>query len=320
MAPKPDLAERRYLPLLSGSLTPAASSSNARNSSTPSSSATITAKKRNFAVVFEKCDAPKGTAKKSRQKRTPASTTTTSEAGAIRAALPRHLQLRALRVRDPTLIRYHEAIKEFASWFSPSKPSWRKPASLDAQLAGYFTDLFEDGAPYTSASYALFGCLLLRIDSELPERQLCPRACQALKGWQSKCPTSTRSGADPLIWYLMAEHLCNICPQAAAALLLQLDTYARPSEILNVKRKDIVRPTSKHCKYWGIVFGNSESDELTKTNAQDDTVLQDSTDRSYAAILLERLFHATPSPDSFIFPDLSLAQYENHFTKAKKSG
>lgn len=73
-------------------------------------------------------------------------------------------------------------------------------------------------------------------------------------------------------------------PQAAAALLLQLDTYARPSEIVNLQRSDIIRPVSKHY-----------APRLLRT------------------ICLSR--HTTPGP---LFPDLTLATYEAEFRISKK--
>ena len=99
-------------------------------------------------------------------------------------------------------------------------------------MAEYFADLYEDGEMYNEASYTLYGYILLRTNVSVPDRDLYPRARGALRGWNSASPQSSRTGADPLIWFLMASSMVDTDPQAAAALLLQLDTYARPSEII----------------------------------------------------------------------------------------
>ena len=119
----------------------------------------------------------------------------------------------------------------------------------------------------------------------------------ALKGWSTAAaaPTSSRTGADPLIWYLMADWIAGKSPAAAAAMLIQLDSHGRASEVLSISRQDIIRPTSKQCRYW-VFFGNSDLDRVTKTGSQDDTVLLDSLDRDYAPKVLQLVFKACKGP------------------------
>ena len=136
-----------------------------------------------------------------------------------------------------------------------------------------FADLYEDDEPYNAASYTLFGYLVLRTDDSRPEKMLFSRARGALKGWSSRSPQAARTGADRLTWYLLGLTISEVCPPAATAMLLQLDTYARPTEILQLCRRDITKPASRHCKFWGVIFGNSEVGDVTKTGTQDDTVL-----------------------------------------------
>lgn len=105
---------------------------------------------------------------------------------------------------------------------------------------------------------------------------------------------------------------------AAAALLIQLDSYARPSEILNVKKRDVMASTSKTCKYWGIIFGKSEFGEFTKAKQQDDTVLLDSLDRTYAPKLWKIVFSQCRQQNQLIFGSISLKEYGNLFKQARK--
>ena len=116
----------------------------------------------------------------------------------------------------------------------------------------------------------------------------------------------------------MADTIADECVEGAAALLLQLDTYARPSEVVQLTRRDIIKPTTKHCKYWGVIFGNSEIDAFTKTGTQDDTVLLDSHDREFAQTVLAWLIRSRPSPDDELFPDLDLSSYEALFRNARQ--
>eukprot|EP00435_Cladocopium_sp_Y103_P006166 s2932_g2.t1 len=108
-------------------------------------------------------------------------------------------------------------------------------------------------------------------------------------------------------------------PQAAAALLLQLDTYARPSEIVSLEHEDVIKPVSKHCKFWGVIFGNSDLGHTTKTKTQDDTVLLDSLDRDYAPGVLKMVVQCKRFKHGLLFPELTLAGYEAAFRTARQS-
>ena len=225
--------------------------------------------------------------------------------------------MRALRVKDPTLLKYHDAVQNFEPYCRRRRMTNTDIEAADKHMAEFFADLYEDGKPYNSASYALFGFLVLRTDDSRPEKMLFPRARGALKGWSPRSPQSSRTGADPLIWHLVGLTISEVCPPAAAAFLLQLDTFARPTEILHLCRRDVIKPASRHCKFWGVIFGNSEVGDATKTGTQDDTVLLDSDDRRYAAKVLQAVFSRVHSQDDWLFPSLTLAKYEQLFRDAK---
>ena len=108
-----------------------------------------------------------------------------------------------------------------------------------------------------------------------------------------------------MIWFLMALHMVDDNPQAAAALLLPLDTYARPSEIVSLEHEDVIKPVSKHCNFWGVIFGNSQLGHTTKTKTQDDTVLLDSLDRGYAPGVLKMIVQCRRFKHGFLFPELT---------------
>lgn len=237
----------------------------------------------------------------------------------LRRKLPRHKQMRSYKVKDPTLLKYNVAVEQFENFCRRRHMTLSSVSQADKHLAEYIADLFDEGEPFNTGSYALYGYILLRVDEGTPEKDLFPRARGALKGWTSRRPQASRTGSDPLVWYLMADTLVLWSVEAAAALLLQLDTYARPSEIVGLTRRDIISPVSRHCKYWGVIFGNSEVGELTKTGAQDDTVLLDSLDRSYAKDVITWVTKHCKSPAEPLFPHLDLSTYEKLFEKARKA-
>ena len=99
-------------------------------------------------------------------------------------------------------------------------------------------------------------------------------------------------------------------PPLGAALLIQLDTYTRPSEVLSLRKRDVVKPVSKLCAYWGIIIGKSDFDEFTKAKKQGDTVLLNSHDRTYAPVVLKWVFQSCIQKQQCLFEGYSLAQYE----------
>ena len=120
-------------------------------------------------------------------------------------------------------------------------------------MATYFADLLQHDTAYNTASYTLFGYLMLEADEPMADKFLLPHSRAALKGWASRYPQSSRTGADPDLWFLIAKHLCDIDTRLAAVLLIQLDTYARPSEILGLRKHDVVKPVGRN-KLWGIIL------------------------------------------------------------------
>ena len=239
-----------------------------------------------------------------------------SNGASIRARLPRHLQLKSLKVKDPTLKKYTGCVDQFLEVARNNRWDISNVNLADVRMSEYFAELCESGAAYNTASYTLFGYLLLRCDENVPDRQLFPRSRAALKGWSSRYPQCSRTGADPLIWYLIADVIADSQPPIAAALLLQLDTYARPSEILQVRFGDVVKPVSKVCSYWGIIFGNSDRGAMTKAKLQDDTVLLDSLDRSFAPSVLKIVVKKCRQKNELIFGVVTLKEYEDAFHDA----
>ena len=64
-------------------------------------------------------------------------------------------QLRALRVKDPTFLKYHEAVELLEAYARRRRMALKPWQKADIVMAEYFADLFEDGACYNAALYCL---------------------------------------------------------------------------------------------------------------------------------------------------------------------
>lgn len=219
-------------------------------------------------------------------------------------------------MQDVTLVRYAEAVDRFQTYCLRRSLVLDCMDSVDIHMATFFADLMDDGFSYNDASYTLFGYIVLEANVSTPEKLLFPRSRGALKGWNARFPQSSRTGADPLIWFLIAEEMSKTSIPSSAALMIQLDTYARPSEVLRIRKRDVVKPVTKQCRFWGIIFGNSSFGERTKTGTQDDTVLLDSLTPD-AAKVLSMVYKSCRHQNDLLFPSCSLDFYEKTMLKAK---
>ena len=108
-------------------------------------------------------------------------------------------------------------------------------------------------------------------------------------------------------------------PFAAAGVLLQLDAYLRPSELLNLRPTDVVRPCPEagrhYSENWGIIVGNAERAEVTKTRQVDDHIVISGTPRWWAPGLLSKLLSKARS-DSTLLHGLTLPQLEALYRRA----
>ena len=97
-----------------------------------------------------------------------------------------------------------------------------------------------------------------------------------------------------------------------AAVLIQLASYGRPSEVIGLHKEDVVVPTAQggpRYKRTAVIFGNSERGERTKTGEQDDTVVLDQHCHPAAARLLRVLARRAACGSRLLAP-LTLSMYE----------
>ena len=226
--------------------------------------------------------------------------------------------LRVKRIKPKTLVAYANFVEQFLEWCKVSKRRNVCGQNADKHMAIYFNALFDDGEPMNTASYTLFGWIALRVIPHSPERDLMPLSRAALTAWRGACTSKMRVGLPPQVIYRFAAFCVSLNEHwAAAAVLLQYDLYARPSEILSVKGRDLVPPVPSMCLHWGVIFGNADHDEVTKAGSSDDVVLANSPHRGYAQKILQRFGKLFLHQDLPLFRG-TLAQYESLFRKFSK--
>lgn len=111
---------------------------------------------------------------------------------------------------------------------------------LDRRLADFLQHGYDTGMPYAYAGHALHAAVWYRPDL----RQRLPVSRQCLRGWERVRPTQSYP---PLTWELTVLLASSLLRSGyhgpAISLLLAFDCYLRVTELLSLRRCDIVMPS-----------------------------------------------------------------------------
>lgn len=183
---------------------------------------------------------------------------------------PPERRLRVKRVRADTVLHYAESVDIFLEWCRRHNRVSTVSSRVDRSMSIYFDQLFEDGC-------TLFGYIALKSVPDRPERDMFPLSRAALGAWRGSRAGSSRVGMVPQVIFHFAWYCVQQCEfDAATAALLQYDLYARPSEILQLRGRDLIPAVPAFHSPWGVLFGNADYGETTKSGSRDDVVLPDS--------------------------------------------
>ena len=227
--------------------------------------------------------------------------------------------LRLRRISAKTVVLYNQRVAEFLSWASAQQVMvGSSERRLDINMSKYFNELYEDGEAYNVASYTLFGFIALKMSPKRPEKDLLPLARSALNAWKASTPCASRVGVPPQVIYRFACFCLESGERdAAAAVLIQYDLYLRPSEILQLKRRDIVKPVANVSQRWGVLIGNSDFEEVSKTGTTDDIVVANSAHRTWCNDLVRHVAFRFLDQDVCLF-GITLNHYEKLFREFTK--
>lgn len=170
--------------------------------------------------------------------------------------------------------------------------------------------LCEDGRSITDARSTVFGFILFKCESPLPEKLLLPQSKAAIKGWSSRFPTHSRAAVDLQVWDVVAAKcLDNGKKMSAAAILIQGDLYLRPHEVIGLRKKSVIKPVSSRSRYWGVVLAQQDDEIPTKTGTYDDCILMDTHVRSDVQVIIKRLYSMVSTSSGRLFDKLTQSEY-----------
>ena len=128
-----------------------------------------------------------------------------------------------------------------------------------------------------------------------------PRAGRCLVGWRRLCPKHSRVPYPWPVWCLIAAELAKDgFFLMSVAVLLMVDAYLRPSELLSLRRSSLLPPAPWTGRAWSILLFPEKELPRSKTGESDDTIMLNSARTMWMDAVWRTL--AAGKPDELLFP------------------
>jgi integrase len=145
------------------------------------------------------------------------------------------------------------------------------------------------------------------------------RSRKALRGWRKEVPPQSRIPIPMIIAYGLAMVLLSRKKfNMALKAILDFDTYMRPGESLDLRKRNIVAPVKKagpQYKWFSIVVRDFDNKKPDKVGVFDNSIPLDSKKRMWIGPILHQLANKCPNKDDQIF-DFNMDEFRKEFTAA----
>ena len=238
---------------------------------------------------------------------------------ASRGQACRKTLLRLGTVKPATLRAYQNHVERFEAWCKKTGRTLRSLADADENLTEYMSHRYLQGEQPADGRYTRFGYILLRTSLDGDRAHQLPLSRKALQGWSALSPGRSRDPLPHVVVHQIAGFLLQRGElDAAMAVEVQFDTYARPSEILALTTADVVGPQPHagtiYAKDWCVNLANSSTGKTRKNGECDDSVRLGVGDRAWLRSVFAK-YYQKKQPRHALF-DLPLWRYERLFRMA----
>ena len=151
--------------------------------------------------------------------------------------------LTANKVRPETQLNYSHALHLLLGWLLLETLPTLSADEWDDALLEYLEFLHELGGSFGSASRTLAAVAWARPKLGSPLRSIWRQAMRALAGWKRLRPLSSRPPVPELGGFSLAMTMLDLGePWMALGTIVTFETYMRPSELLSLRRFQVVTP------------------------------------------------------------------------------
>ena len=180
-------------------------------------------------------------------------------------------------VEPKSQFRYDSSLRTFLAYTEANSLPLTTSLDWDEALVTFMNRRFFEG------HQAYIGeVLICAVMDKLPEfskggNRSLPRAWKCVKGWRRLTPGRSRRAWPMAFWAGMATRLVQRGQLVQAVLLLvAVSSYARPSELLALRKDDLHPPARGISKTWSLRLRAEELLKPSKVGSFDDTISLDS--------------------------------------------
>ncbi|CAE8582249.1 unnamed protein product [Polarella glacialis] len=219
----------------------------------------------------------------------------------VNASLGMETLLEVSAVMPCTNLDYDRRLGEFTTFISERGLSLKNQPSTDAAMVDFLHLLWEEGRELNEGLRFYAAFVAKHPEFGRSGHLRLPRTKRALTGWRKLAPCTTRP---PMPWEvacLIASHMIQLGFVTSALILVLLFTlYGRPTEILELRQKDLIKPRSAG-GFFTVHLHPEEALIASKVGLYEESLMLDSPLCRWLGPLLMKLV-AAPDCQEHLFP------------------
>ncbi|CAE8645231.1 unnamed protein product, partial [Polarella glacialis] len=220
-------------------------------------------------------------------------------------------------VMPRTNLDYERRLAEFMSFISERGLALKTQPSTDAAIVDFLHLMWEEGRELHEGLRFYAAFVAKHPEYGRSGHLRLPRTKRALTGWKKLAPCMTRP---PMPWEvacLIASHMIQLGHVISALILVLLfSLYGRPTEILELRQKDLIRPRSAG-GFFTVHLRPEEAMIASKVGLYEESLMLDSPFCLWLGPLLLKLVTA-PDCQDLLFP-LEYHTWKLHWDAAIKA-
>jgi hypothetical protein len=189
---------------------------------------------------------------------------------------------------------------------------------MDELLVRYMNELFETGNKSWKGEKLVAALCFFSPQFGRHGALHIPRAIRCLKGWQKASPSRSRR---PLVWPVWAAIAIELfrmrLPLVAVLVIVMVDCYLRPSEMLSLTPSSFLAPAPSGVASWVLLLFPAEGVDRSKVGEADDTIPLDSRRLCWMGCIYKELASRRPSDARLL--GMSYAEFLVVFKRAAAS-
>ncbi|CAK0838915.1 unnamed protein product [Prorocentrum cordatum] len=172
---------------------------------------------------------------------------------------------------------YRQCVLAFCVWARCCLTALPELKELDGQLVEYMNEEFLKGVKALRGEKLLAGLMFFHPDFGRLGGLHLPRSLRCLKGWKKLSPSRSRKPLVFAIWAALAVELCRLgAPLVGAMVLIMVECYLRPGEMLSLTSDSFLAPAEHAVQIWVVWLFPEAGVARSKVGSADDTIPCDS--------------------------------------------